>query len=288
MIYSHIPEISCFYSDKPVLNSYADSGSTHFSLEESEAHYEYEMILVTGGKGLAVISHKRYPIRKHSLIFIGYLERHYFIIEEEPYSRYVVSMSSSLVLSNIKDVELASIFIQRPKDFCHVVQLSEPAYDLLLPFFVHLKSESDAKAAFYVSKSASLIASLLIDLYRAHPEAFPRRSDSNSTVAVLHAQRYITDHYKQKITLAQIADQNFISRHALSLAFKNILGISFKDYLISFRITESKKLLITTDLSVEAVAEQVGYGNVNNFVQIFKSREGATPLQYRKRYSSSV
>lgn len=286
MLYSHIPEISCFFSDKPVLNSYVENGGC-FSLEESEAHYEYEMILVTGGKGTAVINHRRYPIQKNSLIFIGYLERHYFIVTQEPYSRYVVSMSSKLVLSNIKDIELASIFIQRPRDFCHVVPLSDAAFDLLCPLFVQLMQESDAREAFYVSKCTSLIASLLIDLYRTHPEAFPKRSDSSTSAAVLHAQRYISEHYGQKITLSQIAQQSYISRHALSLAFKNILGISFRDYLISFRITEAKKLLITTDLSVEAVSEQVGYANVNNFVQIFRQRESTTPLQYRKKYSTS-
>ena len=105
--------------------------------------------------------------------------------------------------------------------------------------------------------------------------------------AVLNAQRYVNEHFNRKLTLTEIADQNFISRHALSLAFKDIVGTTFKEYLLLFRITEAKKLLITTDFSVSQIAEAVGYVNVNNFVKIFKDREGTTPLQYRKQFVDS-
>ena len=70
------------------------------------------------------------------------------------------------------------------------------------------------------------------------------------------------------------------------MAFKDISGVTFKEYLILYRITEAKKLLITTDLSISEIAEQVGYINVNNFVKIFRDREHTTPLQYRRQFAS--
>ena len=286
MDYSHIPSISCFYSEEKNLCSY--NNPNHPSLIESEAHFEYELILVTNGKGSVTIDYKNYPIQRKSLIIISRLERHNFVINEEPYCRFVASMSSDLILSNIKDIELVSIFIQRPKGFCHVIDLSDTAYRMLRPLFVRMTNEFTRKDSFYVSRSASLVVAILIDLYRTHPEAFPIRSHFGTSSAVVNAQRYINDHFKEKITLQKIADENFISRHTLSIAFKDIVGSTFKDYLIIFRLTEAKKLLITTDLSVEEIAEQVGYVNVNNFVQIFRKRESVTPLQYRKKFSSSL
>lgn len=286
MEYSHLPAISCFYSEDSRLHSYINPNNP--SLAESEAHFEYELVLVTAGSGRVTINNMEYAFQRKSLIIISRLERHHFVVEHEPYCRFVASMSSDLILSNIKDVELTSLFIQRPKGFCHVIELCDEAYRKLRPLFVRMTNEYTRKDAFYVSRSASLVVAILIDLYRSHPEAFPMRSHANISSAVVSAQRYINDHYYERVTLQDIARENYVSAHALSLAFKDIVGTTFKEYLILFRLTEAKKLLITTDLSVEDVATQVGYINVNNFIQMFRREEGITPLQYRKKFSSSM
>lgn len=245
------------------------------------------MILITGGRSQAVVNHKTYMLTEKSLIFISRLERHNFIIEAEPYCRYVVTLSSDLVLSYTKDAELISIFIQRPREFCHVMTLSDETYQAVLPLFAQMAGEYTRKLMFYETRSAAGFISILIELYRSNPEYFPMRGHSTMSDAVLNAQRYVNEHFNRKLTLTEIADQNFISRHALSLAFKDIVGTTFKEYLLLFRITEAKKLLITTDFSVSQIAEAVGYVNVNNFVKIFKDREGTTPLQYRKQFVDS-
>lgn len=275
MNYTHIPDVSCFYADGETVNTI-----------NTEAHFGYQMILVTGGRSTAIINHKTYHLKEKSLLFISRLERHAFLIEEEPYRRYVASMTSDLILSNIKDIELISVFVERPRDFCHAVALSDQAYSMLLPLFNRLTEESDNQWDFFETRGVGIVMAILIDLYRTHPNFFPKRSNNSSATAVLAAQRYVNDRYSEKITLQDIADQNYISRHALSLAFKEIVGTSFKDYLILFRLTEGKKLLVTTDLSIDEVAERVGYVNVNNFIQIFKIREGQTPKQYRKEHAS--
>lgn len=276
MLYTHIPDISCFYSDVVSSNLFLPT-----------AHFEYQMILVTGGKSQAIINHKSYLLEAGSLIFISRLERHNFLIEHEPYARYVASMSSNLILSNIKEVELVSIFIQRPKEFCHVMTLNEEAYRTVLPLFCHMADEYTRQQDFYIPRSIALFLSILIELYRINPGYFPLRAHTSMSDAVLNTQRYVNDHFHHSLTLQDIADRNFVSRHALSLAFKDIVGITFKEYLILFRVTEARKLLITTDLSVSEVAERVGYINVNNFVKIFKEREHITPLQYRKQFTKA-
>jgi YesN/AraC family two-component response regulator len=149
-----------------------------------------------------------------------------------------------------------------------------------------MTEEYTQQQSFYITRSVSLFISILIELYRFQPEFFPMRGHSTMETAVLNAQRYVNDHFRQKLTLQEIADANFVSRHALSLGFKEIAGITFKEYLLLFRITEAKKLLVTTDLAVSQIAEQVGYVNVNNFLKIFKERENITPYQYRKQILS--
>ena len=95
MLYTHIPDISCFYTD-----------TIGDNLALPTAHFEYEMILITSGRGTAVINHKTYELIPGSLVFINRLERHNFIITQEPYCRYVVSISSDLILSFVKDANV--------------------------------------------------------------------------------------------------------------------------------------------------------------------------------------
>lgn len=253
-----------------------------------ETHFEYQMILVTQGGAKMVVNHKTYDVKRGSLIFISRMERHYLIFEQPDYQRLVVSMSSDLVMSYIKDMELVSIFMQRPKAFCHTIDLDTGTFNKVYPLFLSLCDECQEQAQFYTSKSAAMVLSILIDLYRAYPEYFPQRSNSNISQAVLNAQRAINNNYHRNLTLQEIADANFLSRHTMSVAFKEIVGTTFKDYLILFRISEAKKLLITTDLSVYDIAEKVGYINVNNFIKIFKEREQLTPLKYRKEFTATL
>ena len=121
---THIPEISCFYSD---------TIASH--ILNPSAHFEYEMILVTDGSAQVQIHDRTYPLQRGSLLFISRLEQHQFCIVKEPYCRYVLSVSSDLLLSHLNEPRLASIFMQRPEYFSHVVQLNEEQLAYFLPFF---------------------------------------------------------------------------------------------------------------------------------------------------------
>ena len=54
------------------------------------------------------------------------------------------------------------------------------------------------------------------------------------------------------------------------------------DYIRELKISEAKKLLITTEKSVSSVACEVGYDDDNYFIRIFKKMTGFTPSKFRK------
>lgn len=276
MNYTHVPNISCYFTQ--------ESGG---ALLAPEAHFEYEMILVTGGEATLLVDGRRERLKERSLVFISRLERHSFTIDRQPYCRYVSSMSSDFILSSVKEMELLPIFLQRPQGFHHVVELGEEAYGRIVPLFGQLAAEYETRQPFYLTRSAALLVSILIELYRAHPRAFPGSGQRNISNAVLDAQRFVNENFDRRITLQEAAERNFLSAHTLSLAFKDMVGVSFKEYLVLFRLAEAKKLLISTNLSVEQISERVGYVNVNNFIRLFKSREAITPLQYRRQHAGS-
>ena len=104
--------------------------------------------------------------------------------------------------------------------------------------------------------------------------------------AVLQKVRqYLHEQYAQKITLDTLSARYNISKYHLQRSFQRYFGQSPGEYLTRLRLTRAKELLRATDLPVSEVAYRVGMENTSYFISVFRSREGATPQQYRRRWS---
>lgn len=96
---------------------------------------------------------------------------------------------------------------------------------------------------------------------------------------ILH---YINHNYAGNITLENIAPLFGYNSSYLGKIFRKKMGVSFNSYIDQMRIDESKKLLLSSDMKVYAIAEKVGYRNVDYFHIKFKKYVGKTPAEYRK------
>ena len=92
---------------------------------------------------------------------------------------------------------------------------------------------------------------------------------------------FIQAHYRE-VTLEGLADEFHLSKPYLSKFIKEKSGQTFQDLIKTERLKRAKNLLRGTNMSVENIAAEVGYENVENFNRLFKKTLGKTPLQYRK------
>ena len=92
----------------------------------------------------------------------------------------------------------------------------------------------------------------------------------------------VREHYAAPLCLSTLAaEQNYSLSH-LSKKFAAEVGERFSDYLQRVRIEQSCRLLETTDMSIAAVAEAVGYENVRFYNRVFRRLLHTTPREYRK------
>lgn len=115
----------------------------------------------------------------------------------------------------------------------------------------------------------------------AHP------SDSAEQERIKALLGYIHEHYRSKITLADIAASANISRGECCRFFKRFAKVSPFDYLIGYRINQSLPLLATTDLPVSQIAELTGFGTASYFIERFRKQLACSPLDYRRRHKHS-
>lgn len=93
---------------------------------------------------------------------------------------------------------------------------------------------------------------------------------------------YIDNNFQQDIRREEIAKLVYLNEDYLSRLFKQEMGISVSSYIKDCRLTEAKKLLIESNLPINAVAIHVGYTHFAYFTKIFKENTGLAPIEFRR------
>lgn len=107
-------------------------------------------------------------------------------------------------------------------------------------------------------------------------------------VYVEHTLRIMEDRFSEPLKLKNIAQELHINSSYLSRLIASETGISFSACLSYVRINHAKKLLQSTDLSVEEIGEKCGFCNASHFVKLFHNNENMTPLQYRTLHRKDI
>lgn len=93
---------------------------------------------------------------------------------------------------------------------------------------------------------------------------------------------YFEDHYNEKISLDQIAENMYLSPFYISKIFKKETGDTPIRHLINIRLEKAKELLEGGYAgSVQEVAAMVGYDDAYHFSKLFKKHFGISPSQVR-------
>lgn len=235
-------------------------------------HNHMELFYIVGGKGQFLIEDKLYPVSASKLVIINNNVSHTEIGVKEAPLQYIVLGIEGLKLpageaSNGQYVILDSFDESREifsciKNILREMEIKSPGYEDICQAYTEI---------------------LTIRLMRSIELAVPLESQSgasNRQCAV--AKRYIDLHFKEALTLEQLAEQAHVNKYYLSHAFKREYGISPINYMISRRIKESKYLLEETDLSVSDISQLLGFSSLSYFSQVFHKSQGSSPMEYRQ------
>ncbi|WP_379160389.1 response regulator [Paenibacillus sp. sgz5001063] len=92
---------------------------------------------------------------------------------------------------------------------------------------------------------------------------------------------YISQKYKEDISMEQTAEYVNLSPHYFSKLFRQHAGETFIDYITRLRINEAKRLISEERLSLKEICYEVGYKDPNYFSRVFKKAAGMTPSEFR-------
>ncbi len=122
----------------------------------------------------------------------------------------------------------------------------------------------------------------MLDYYRKLLDKIYEDNSHKASGEMVKVQQYIKEHYRDDLSLKELAEVACVSPTYFSALFKKETGENYKSYVTGIRMEEAIKLVMNTDLKTYEIAEEVGYHNVRRFVDAFKSIYKISPMDYKK------
>lgn len=113
------------------------------------------------------------------------------------------------------------------------------------------------------------------------PENEPKENEAVSSTLVRDISEYINEHYKEDISLQDVASVLGYSDVYFCKIFKQNFGRNFITYLNNYRIDKAKELLENAAINIKDISTEAGYRDANYFTRVFKRIVGMTPSEYR-------
>jgi AraC-like DNA-binding protein len=158
--------------------------------------------------------------------------------------------------------------------------------DILLESTRKLNREFATKAPGYLQSAAALLMQIILHVLRYHGSSFtpPYHSEKVNEVRRLlpafdHIERNLGD---GSVRVGDLARKVFVSEVQFRKLFRRVASMSPVRFIQSRRIDRACHLLRESGLSIDQVAQAVGFADASFFCRVFKSWTQATPAQYRQ------
>ena len=112
---------------------------------------------------------------------------------------------------------------------------------------------------------------------RVRAAKLPRASSGSIRTAI----RYIRDSVCEPVNVSDMAERAGMSVAAFRSKFSRETGISPKNYLLSCRLEEGRRLLAETDIPLPELAAALQFSSQSHFQNAFRKKFGVTPRNYR-------
>ena len=92
---------------------------------------------------------------------------------------------------------------------------------------------------------------------------------------------YIRAHFRD-ITIQDLVDEFHYQEDYFNRLIKRKTGLTYSAYVQQIRLERAEHLLVSTDKSIEEIADSVGYHNKGYFYKLFQEKYEETPASYRR------
>jgi AraC family transcriptional regulator len=136
----------------------------------------------------------------------------------------------------------------------------------------------------YVDSLTTQLVVHVLRFYSALTHPLPEAEGRG--LAAAHLQRALTfihDQLAEELSLADIAASVHLSPYHFARLFKQSVGLTPHQYVVSQRVEAAKRLLANADVTTAQVAAEVGFSDYSHLARHFKRLVGLPPAEFQRR-----
>ncbi|QHT62816.1 AraC family transcriptional regulator [Paenibacillus lycopersici] len=232
-------------------------------------HPHFEIVVVMLGCGAVYTEDRYYSIQQGDAILIHPGVPHDF--SSNTPIRFAVLQVDPL------SIELRQLFMQltNEQSLClfPLAYYALERYEKLFGIWVHFSSVRPTKLFNqFVRTWVQLFLLFLLECVE--------NRDNRVTLDTIAA--YIRSNIDKEIRISELARMMNMSESGLRIAFKKAYGLSPKQYLQQYRMSEAKTMLELSDHHIQHIAQQVGFPSIHAFSAWFQKETGSSPSVWRQ------
>ena len=255
-----------------------------YFINEKVMNKDCRILYVVSGGGTFETNDEIYHLNENTLIFYPY-KTHYLIKKcSDDFLFYTLNFDFTNEYKNVKTmVPIPSykndgkVLDTIPSDFKNVFNNVITFNNALWAesYVKQMHKESLKQAEGYMEICDSILKVLLIEIYRSY------NHHKEENVLCKNIKNIVNDNLKMNIK--EIAEVLNYHPNDLNEAFKRYEGVSLHKYISKQRLICANELILTTQKSLEEIAEICGYSSLSHFSAAFKGAYQICPISLRKQ-----
>lgn len=250
----------------------------------------------TKGSGTFTLQDQKYNIRPGTLVSVLPWQVSQIIQVDEPLQYYLLAYyfdNINNVIKNLYSVDGQSVNLITEMEKFPVIYCSSVKSDELCQLFKDFQTEIAVESSedsllmnslhniSLINKIIEIIIFYLRLTVSSRPAHRPIQEQGIKKTDIF---RYMYNHLSQKLTLEQISRIFFMSESSISTYITKTTGLSFFDLLNEMRIGKTINYLLYTDMTMEELAEFLGFVDSSHICKVFSAKLGMRANEFRKTY----
>ena len=244
-------------------------------------HEAMEILFCLNGSVRIHIEHEHLTLQRNQLIVFDSKEVHSIHSDSKLYMFLCIHVDKKQLSVYCPDLELyhikcrpVSLDDSKSTQYIHLCQL---AHDL-----TRTNVENKNTSAMRSDGTALLMLADLIRYFSVYSLPGTTTGTGQSNDILRKIISYVNEHYTEKLSLEEVANQVGFSREYFCRFFKKKMGVTFLEYQNEYRLSFIYKDLINTKDPVHVILERHGFTNYKLFRRMFQEHFGCTPTKVRE------
>ena len=242
-------------------------------------HRSIEILFVLVGTVNVVIDDRAHLLKSTDIVVINSLSTHELYSDGAELLAFQINLSKSRFFEEFKDCYF---------DCCSCDETDNPRFDNLRHLLARLIKENSVGENKLISHS--IISLLLNELVTSFQIPQPENTDAKKKALqqLTKITDYIQKHFKEGLSLAELAEEFHFSQSYLSRFFKENIGVTYSSYYNAIRLDHAVNEMLSSDESIADIASNNGFPNARAMVALFKKKYGMLPSEYRTSHPSYI